>query len=258
MKAVSIFLLLAHLSGAAFASGVTSQELATSDAPREAELRLLYFTASWCGPCQMMQHQTWPDSAVQAQLKRYRFQAIDIDASPELAQQWSVRSIPVLIFTDMEMEYELARASGFMDAPRMAQWLHDAGSKALVTLADRQASARALATHKARLYPLFIDDPAATDLGMAVEALYALLALRNTAETEAGKELDALLYRLAGEYPDRLLNGLLNDDLQVRVRVARVLEAHGVLLDPWADPEHRQKAVAAMIEAGLEPRLKTQ
>ncbi len=57
-------------------------------------LTVVDFWAAWCGPCRMMA----PQFERAAQLRPgYRFAKVDVDAEPELAARFSVRSIPTLM-----------------------------------------------------------------------------------------------------------------------------------------------------------------
>jgi thiol-disulfide isomerase/thioredoxin len=66
---------------------------------------VLFFNASWCGPCRAMK-------PVVAQLRRqgYRFRDIDVDQQRNLAQQYGVRGIPCFVF--LENGAEVRRFSG--------------------------------------------------------------------------------------------------------------------------------------------------
>ena len=57
---------------------------------------LAYFTASWCGPCQRMKQDTWPDPRVEKALERYIPVKIDVDQHPDLAREFQVDGIPRL------------------------------------------------------------------------------------------------------------------------------------------------------------------
>lgn len=55
---------------------------------------ILYFTAVWCGPCQ----QFGPVFAeVSEEFPGLVFGKVDVDAEPELAASYGIRSIPTLI-----------------------------------------------------------------------------------------------------------------------------------------------------------------
>ncbi|MHB1567797.1 MAG: thioredoxin family protein [Solirubrobacteraceae bacterium] len=57
-------------------------------------LTIIDFWAAWCGPCRAMA----PQFERAAQLRpAYRFAKVDVDAEPELAARYSIRSIPTLM-----------------------------------------------------------------------------------------------------------------------------------------------------------------
>ena len=254
MKLFSLILMVGLCHGSvALAAKVSSQTLPAGNAspPEAAEpieripLQLLYFTASWCGPCQMMKTQTWPDPTVKRALEHYEFTTIDVDAQPKLTTQWSVRAMPSYIVTDPSGTIELTRISGFMDAPRMATWLNDVYNTAYDTLEEQRANQAAFAANWAQLDPLFEGTLSESQFKASLTALYTLLAIRDDLEPEAAQKLEILLVSLAKAYPKRLIDGMLHEDLQVRVKVARVLQADDFQLDPWASRAAREAAVKA-------------
>jgi thioredoxin 1 len=66
---------------------------------------VLFFNASWCGPCRQMK-------PIVAQLKRegYHFRDIDVDKNRALAQKFKVRGIPTFVF--VQNGSEIHRFSG--------------------------------------------------------------------------------------------------------------------------------------------------
>jgi thioredoxin-like negative regulator of GroEL len=56
--------------------------------------QVLYFSAPWCGPCKMLKPRLEP---LRSQM---RIVDINVDSSPETAQQWRVRNIPTIIVTN--------------------------------------------------------------------------------------------------------------------------------------------------------------
>jgi thiol:disulfide interchange protein len=61
---------------------------------RESKPVLLYFTASWCGPCKRMKETTWADERVATALTKYIPVKIDIDQQKDVALKYGVDGIP--------------------------------------------------------------------------------------------------------------------------------------------------------------------
>lgn len=57
-------------------------------------MRLLKFTAPWCGACKMIQPML---DALEAELPHITFEIVDIEEQPELAQQYHIRTLPTLL-----------------------------------------------------------------------------------------------------------------------------------------------------------------
>ena len=71
-----------HLSDASFADAVSEG------------ITVIDFWAAWCGPCRAMA----PQFERAAQLRpQYRFAKVDVDAEPEVASRYAIRSIPTLM-----------------------------------------------------------------------------------------------------------------------------------------------------------------
>ena len=57
---------------------------------------LLYFTATWCDPCQAMARDVWPQPRVAKALDAVVPVKIDVDEHPDLANQFQIVGIPRL------------------------------------------------------------------------------------------------------------------------------------------------------------------
>lgn len=83
---------------------------------------LLYFTASWCGPCQRMRREVWTEQRVAEAMNAYVPVRIDIDRQPALARQYNVQSIPTMAELDSEGAVVRLIDHG-VSADEMTEWL---------------------------------------------------------------------------------------------------------------------------------------
>ena len=60
--------------------------------------KVLRFTASWCGPCKML------EKTLQEVNLGVPIEVIDIDNSPEKATEFKVRGVPTLVLVEDEQE----------------------------------------------------------------------------------------------------------------------------------------------------------
>ena len=62
-------------------------------------MKLLHFTAEWCGPCKMMKPMI---AKVVEEHPEIEYVQIDVDESPETARDYNVMSVPTFILTHGE------------------------------------------------------------------------------------------------------------------------------------------------------------
>jgi protein disulfide-isomerase len=83
---------------------------------------LVYFTATWCGPCQRMKSTTFADAEVDAALQQFVAVKVDIDAEPGLAREFGVSSIPHFVILSPAGSVQ-RMSEGYLSGPEFLQWL---------------------------------------------------------------------------------------------------------------------------------------
>lgn len=73
-------------------------------------MKLLHFTAEWCGPCKMMKPVI---NEVVAEYHDIEYLSVDIDENTETTIDYNVLSIPTFILVDND-DNVLARVTGAM------------------------------------------------------------------------------------------------------------------------------------------------
>jgi thiol:disulfide interchange protein len=101
-----------------------------TDVKVKTEYFLLNFTApAWCGPCQQMEREVWPDKTVQAVIKArpYELYHLDMDdtKNSKFFKAYGVKSVPTIILVRREGETVtiLDRKSGVQTPALFAGWL---------------------------------------------------------------------------------------------------------------------------------------
>jgi thioredoxin 1 len=56
--------------------------------------KILYFTASWCGPCKALA------TRMEKLSSQINYQKIDIDSNQDLSMKYGIRSVPSLVLVD--------------------------------------------------------------------------------------------------------------------------------------------------------------
>lgn len=95
---VSIFLLSSNLSTAS--NWLTSLEEAKKMVIATDKLILVDFWASWCGPCNRMDFESWGQADVKLLMDDYVPVRIDIDTNKSLAREYDVQGIPYVFILD--------------------------------------------------------------------------------------------------------------------------------------------------------------
>ena len=72
----------------------------------EKQMKLLYFSAPWCGPCRTF------GPIMEQVSKTYQVQKVNVDEDSTLATKYNIRNVPTLVF--LKDGVEVHRVSGSM------------------------------------------------------------------------------------------------------------------------------------------------
>ena len=104
-------------------------EAARAESHQSSKPLLLYFTATWCGPCQEMKRSVFSRQEVATALNDVVPVKIDIDRAQSFAAAHHVKAVPTFILAD-PAGTTLGVGEGFMPASGFADWVSKTVSKA--------------------------------------------------------------------------------------------------------------------------------
>ena len=79
--------------------------------------QILYFTASWCGPCRML------GPIMESVKGQVNFSKLDVDVEQDLAVKYKVRSVPTLVLVENGVEKN--RLVGVHQAPEILNFYNN-------------------------------------------------------------------------------------------------------------------------------------
>lgn len=92
---------------------VKDWSVATAQAKEQNKPLLIDFYATWCGPCKMMDRQTFSQAAVLEEINHWIPVKIDVDANRTLAQQFGIEAMPTTVLLTAEGK-EITRNVGYL------------------------------------------------------------------------------------------------------------------------------------------------
>jgi thioredoxin 1 len=85
-------------------------------------MRVLYFSAAWCGPCKVFKPVLQQTSSELGIPVSY----IDVDSNGPMAQQYGINTVPTLLIVNPATDQVVKRQSGAMSKPVLTQFLSSA------------------------------------------------------------------------------------------------------------------------------------
>jgi len=105
---------------------VTDYAAAQAQSVKSGKPLFLYFTATWCGPCQSLKATTWADSRVASDLDHFVAVKLDIDV-PEnkaLAVKYHVDQAGIPFFVVMDKQGNFVRSTvGALPPDMFLEWM---------------------------------------------------------------------------------------------------------------------------------------
>lgn len=101
----------------------TDYAAAQAEARQSGKPLFVYFTASWCGPCQSLKHTTWADAGVERALSAYVPVKVDVDEQAELAARFQVQAMPTFLVMKTADGEPAQRTEGALPPSDFLQWL---------------------------------------------------------------------------------------------------------------------------------------
>lgn len=212
---------------------------------------LINFRADWCGPCRMMERDTFGDAVVMALLKPFVLIRVDIDKEQEAAFAWKVNGIPRVIMLNIHGQV-IGDQMGYVPPEDFMPLVRDALLHVDELMAEAQMAPGAPPSEEAlKAIEQGLKDADESTLTFAVAKI---VSLPNREERQQGL---AILARLADRARPVLLRLLGDSCLAVRVGAIEGLKSLGVTVpeyDPWADAESRRAALKKLTPQPVSAR----
>lgn len=198
---------------------------------------LVYFSASWCGPCKLMAQTTLTNESVLKILAGLAHVALDVDEHADIAGQHGVSAIPTFKMLTTEGE-EVASATGYQAAGDFIPWLTNSMARVAEAAAQQKRFEETLAAADQLLSG---NNP--ESIRKAAAELFDLCAGTGSAIPAAAA---VRLKAIAARDPAILLDGLNHPRLAARIQIANILHeklGDAFDVDPWSDAAARQKSI---------------
>ncbi|MDT0648887.1 thioredoxin family protein [Autumnicola edwardsiae] len=124
MKKITFLVLIFFSFNSYAANWLTSLEDAKKLALGTNKFIIVDFWATWCGPCRMMDAESWKDPEIEALMQNFVPVKIDIDQESGLANEYNVRAIPDVFILNGNGDVVFHK-KGYMSKAEVARLLKD-------------------------------------------------------------------------------------------------------------------------------------
>lgn len=94
---------------------LTDFDAALQQAQATNQLVVIDFFATWCGPCKMMERNTFTDERVRQRMAGFIPLKIDVDRQPQLAARYGIEAMPTTVVVNASGQ-PVARSVGYLNA----------------------------------------------------------------------------------------------------------------------------------------------
>jgi thiol-disulfide isomerase/thioredoxin len=101
---------------------------AADEETTKPELQLMVFSATWCGPCQTMKRNVWPNKELQQIIESNKIKVfnIDVDADQKTANSFKIDAVPTTVIGYAHPDNKIkviSRTVGYQDVPAVKKLL---------------------------------------------------------------------------------------------------------------------------------------
>ncbi|MCC7408771.1 MAG: thioredoxin family protein [Phycisphaeraceae bacterium] len=127
LRSVAALVVLLVLGGRARATAEVFSGVSLDEAVQKAgekELVVVDFMATWCGPCQAMERDTWVDPRVVKWIKKHAVAVqviFDEPGNVELSRKYQINAVPTLVVLREGKEFD--RSVGYLSPEELIAWL---------------------------------------------------------------------------------------------------------------------------------------
>lgn len=104
-------------------STASSLEEAVLMSTQQSKPIFVLFSADWCKWCKTLQKDTLQTASVQNEMKKFIYFYVDVDLSPEIAQQLGAKSLPTYGLMDRNLNF-IKKTSGFKNESDFLDWIN--------------------------------------------------------------------------------------------------------------------------------------